>query len=155
MSVAQPNRAGMVCFNRAGDVLICSALGKSACWVFPKGHLEVGEATWEAAERECLEECRVYATSDWGSPIGIQSYDYRGESVVVEWWAGLAIYLVDPPEQGDELSWGFRLTKWCSPTIALDLLSFPAHRNILRRALCLPEVVEAAQVTLTDSKEVT
>ena len=148
-----PNRAGMICFNRAGEVLLVSALGKPSCWVFPKGHIEQGEASYEAAEREVLEEARVHATCDWGSPIGVDEYDYKGEHVVVEWWTGMGIELVAPPHD-DEIAWGFREAKWVKWQVALDLLSFPSQRNLLRRALCVEEMEELTQLTLTDPKEV-
>lgn len=151
--MADVNRAGMIVFNRAGEVLVCSALGRPNIWVFPKGHIEKGEESWQAAEREAFEECRVHATGDWSKPVGVQAYTYKGEEIVCEWWSGLAIESVAPPEEGDEISWGFRAVKFVPWRTALDLLSFPDLRNMLRRALCLPEV-EPGKVTLTDPKEV-
>lgn len=148
-----PNRAGMICFNRAGLVLVCSALGRTDCWVFPKGHIEQGESSYEAAERECEEECRVKATCDYGAPLGQTEYDYKGEHIVCEWWAGLAIHLVEEPESGDEISWGFRTIRWATWEEALGLLSFPDMRNMLRRALCLEEEDSSQAIILTDVKE--
>ena len=149
-----PNRAGMICFNRAGEVLVISALGKPNSWVFPKGHIETGEESWEAAVREVEEEARIHATVDTGESIGTTSYKLEsGEEVVTEWWTGLGVREQIEPLSGDELGWGFRLAKWVRWEVALELLSFPDLRNMLRRSLCLPEVEDSA-VTITDPKEV-
>ena len=144
-----PNRAGMICFNRAGRVLICSSLGNDTCWVFPKGHIEEKETPWEAATRETEEECGVRAVPDSGDPIGTTVYVYKEETVVVEWYTGLA----DRTLNDSEAHWGFRLVRWVEWERAVSMLSFPDHRNLLRRSLCMPEVEEAG-ITVTDSREV-
>ena len=144
-----PNRAGMICFNRVGEVLLISALGKPCVWVFPKGHIEKGESTYEAAEREVKEETGIYAVVDSvAHPVGITSYTYQGESVVCEWFAGFAVSAVE-----DEVWVDGREIRFVPWRTALDLLSFPSLRNMLRRSLCLPEV-EDNQVTVTDPKEI-
>ena len=154
MTTQTPNRAGMICFNRAGEVLVVSALGKPNVWVFPKGHIETGEEPYQAAEREVEEEARVHAVVDVGEPLGMTSYKLEGgEEVVTEWWTGLAVREQIEPLSGDEVGWGFRSAKFLSWQVALELLSFPDLRNMLRLALCLPEVEDSA-ITLTDPKEV-
>ena len=146
-----PNRAGIVCFNRAGEVLVCTSLGKDSIWVFPKGHIEPNESSWEAAERECREEAGIDAIVDTTEPIGTTTYDYLGEKVVVDWFGGLARGVFADPN-GTETEWGFRTAKWVKWEAALDLLSFPDLRNILRRALCLPEEPEGV-ITITATQE--
>ena len=150
-----PNRAGMICFNRAGEVLVVSVLDKPNVWVFPKGHTKEGEESWETAEREVKEEARVLAVVDMSEPLGTTSYTLpTSEEVVVEWWTGLGVR--EQIELTDVVGWDFlRATKWVRWETALNLLSFSDHRNLLRRAICLPEVEEGAGlVTLTDPKEV-
>lgn len=51
--------AGGVVFNARGEVLLLR--DRMGYWVFPKGHLEAGEAPEEAAVREVWEETGVRA----------------------------------------------------------------------------------------------
>jgi 8-oxo-dGTP pyrophosphatase MutT (NUDIX family) len=131
-----------VCFNLAGQVLLVSALGREDQWVFPKGHIEPNEETFETAERECAEETGVRALVT-GSPIGITTYEssYNGkkETVVVEWWAGTGVGIADrnPLAQWEEYDW--RTTTWVYPEEALKMLTFEDTRAILRKALCYKE----------------
>ena len=144
-----PNRAGLIVFNRAGQVLVCSSLIRSNIWVFPKGHIEPNEASYEAAERECVEETGVYAVVDSSVPLLSQTYTYQNEDVIVEWWTGLAVKL-----QHEKWKDTGRVVRWVPPTQALELLSFAALRNALRAALCLDEEETiTGAVILTDARE--
>lgn len=157
MKGSTPNRGGMICFNRAGEVLLVSALGKPNIWVFPKGHIKEGDDSWQTAEREVEEEARIHAVVDMSEPLGTTSYTLPpGEEVVVEWWTGLG---VRESSSGDEVGWDFcdryRTARWVRWETALELLSFSDHRNLLRRAICLPEIEEGGGiVTLTNPEEV-
>lgn len=139
-------------FNLAGEVLIISSLAKNNIWVFPKGHIEKGESSYEAAERECLEEAGVKAWVSTSDSLGVSTYSYAGEDVVVEWWAGIAARLMKESQLDSS-----RLTRWVTPSEALGLLSFGNLRNILRRALCWEEEFEdmtsTALVVVTDHRE--
>ena len=140
-----PNRAGMVCFNRVGEILLVSALGKPNVWVFPKGHIEQGEELWETAEREVREEAGIIATAEVNA-VGRTSYSYKGEDVIVEWIPGYAIGLVD--------GWEGREVRWVQWKLALDMLTFPDLRGILCTTLCLSDVYGGDRVVLTDSRDV-
>lgn len=129
-------RAGMLCFNRAGQVLVVSAIGDVRTWLFPKGHIEAGEASFEAAERECLEETGVRAVVDSTEPLGHTEYMHKGEHVVVEWWSGLAVSYKEPSLM-DEASW--REIRWLQHDEACRTISFPELVSVLRSALCEPE----------------
>lgn len=154
MNDPQPNRAGMVCFNLAGEVLVVSALSSPNCWVFPKGHIEKDEDPYEAAEREIREEAGVRAITT-GDSIGTTTYVYKGETILCEWYAGIASGRVTGLEADQcEAAWGFRTAKWVPWRTALDLLSFPSLRGILREALALPPEEGEEKVTLTDTREV-
>lgn len=142
-----PNRAGMVCFNVVGHVLVVSALGKTDEWVFPKGHIENNERGYETAEREVWEEsaikARVLSTS---APLGqtefkVKDGKYAGEDSVTQWWTGLAQFraALDPYHADGYKETDFRVVKWLPWRTALDVLSYPDQRDMLRRALCMPE----------------
>ena len=51
----RPN-AGIVVFNRAGQVLLCQRSDEVEAWQFPQGGIEKGETPQEAAKRELYEE---------------------------------------------------------------------------------------------------
>ena len=149
----QPNRSGMVCFNRSGQVCLISALTKKEIFVLPKGHIEQGEESYEAAEREFLEETGIKAVVDTpGDSLGLTSYRYCGEDVVVEWWSGLATRLSPDSRCLTDLG---RTTRWVDWRVALDLLSFPDLRNMVRRAVCVEgEEDPSGPITLISEKEV-
>lgn len=137
------NRAGMVAFNLAGQVLLVSALTNDKTWVFPKGHIEPGEETYETAEREVREETGVKAFTT-GEPIGITSFIQKwtnkpDETVVVEWWAGVAAGLVEKLPDELYLESDFRKTQWVTWQTALDLLAFDDLKEILKKALCIKQ----------------
>ncbi len=145
-----PNRAGMVCFNVVGHVLVVSAMGKTDSWVFPKGHIEALERGYETAEREVWEEAGIKArVVNTATPLGqteflqtVKDKTYEiTEQVVTEWWVGAGLYraTLDPHHADGYKETDFRVIKWLPWRTALEVLSFPDQREMLRRALCLPE----------------
>ena len=137
------NRAGMVCFNLAGNVLLVSALANDDQWVFPKGHIEPGEETFETAEREVREETGVKAFTT-GEAIGTTSFTQKytnrpDETVVVEWWAGIAAGLVDRAPDELYMESDFRKVQWVHWKKAIDMLAFNDLKEILKKALCIRE----------------
>lgn len=128
----KPNRAGMVCFNAIGEVLVVTALGKENEWVFPKGHIEKEEAFFEAAERETAEEANIKCFAI--GVIGTTEFDYQGEHIVTEWWRGSAIRVLDllsSPKTDEK-----RQVKWLPYKEALIILRFNELKEILKKALC-------------------
>ena len=140
VGIQKVNRAGLICFNLAGQVLLVRALNTKEEWVFPKGHIEPGEETFQTAERECREECGIVA-STVGGPIGITSYIlYKGspyeDHVVIEWFAGLANGLVDMPVLPDYAEFERRERRWFHWNRALEELAFKDLKDMLKIALC-------------------
>ena len=129
MTGSNPNRAGMVCFNRAGEILILTALNNPNEWILPKGHINPGESPWEAAEREVREEAGVDAIVDSIESIAFTTHTYQGEQVITEWFGGLARGAVEP---GDST----RTVTWASWREAIELLSFESLRQVVKVALC-------------------
>ncbi|RJF77963.1 NUDIX hydrolase [Rhodopseudomonas palustris] len=72
---------------RRGDAPLFAVvrMRKRGDWVLPKGKLEPGETTRQAAEREVLEETghRVAAVHDY---LGTLAYEVGGRSKVVHFW---------------------------------------------------------------------
>ena len=129
------NRAGLVCFNLAGQVLLVSAMSTQKQWVFPKGHIEADEEPFQTAERECREECGIIA-STVGPPIGQTTFKYNDEEVIIEWFSGLASGLVDRGEDSKYAEYDWRTPRWFHWNKALEELAFHDMKEILKKALC-------------------
>ena len=133
------NRAGMIIFNMAGEVLILQSFSNKKEWVFPKGHIEKGETTEEAAKREALEEtgCVAQPVIKVGTTSFTQKYTNSSEEVVIEWWTGFAIRKIKPEDSNDIwIESDFRESRWVSVEDALKMLSFSSLKSILRKAVC-------------------
>jgi diadenosine hexaphosphate hydrolase (ATP-forming) len=77
--------AGGVVFNQAGDVLILQHA--NGTWVFPKGHIDPGETSLQAAVREVEEEAGVQARcSDPDVMLTTRYVNDRQERRVIYWF---------------------------------------------------------------------
>ena len=80
--------AGGVVKNHQGEVLMIELRGR---WDLPKGHIEEGESSYDAALREVEEETGVRAKIIGGEPIATtwHAYDTYGqwELKSTDWWA--------------------------------------------------------------------
>ena len=131
----QPTHAGMLCFNLAGQVLVMSGWSDNLTFLFPKGHIEEGETPEQAAKREVLEECSIIATPL--TKVGVTSFKSKNEDVIVEWWTGIGIRKVREEFCEGYAEEDFREIRWVTVQEALDLLSFPDLKLMLKKALCL------------------
>jgi 8-oxo-dGTP pyrophosphatase MutT (NUDIX family) len=98
----------------------------------PKGRIEPGETREEAARRETFEETGV--SGDVGHWVGAASWEYLydGQQItkIVDY------FLIDSPRWTDcDLDSDVRGIVVASPCLALELLTFPAERGILAKAL--------------------
>ena len=105
---------------------------KKAYWGFPKGHIEAGENSKEAAVREIEEETKIRA--EVISKLGESQYVFTrsGEKVVKH-----VVYFLLKYISGDV--WAQELevleVKWFEPEEALELLSFKKDKEMLQLAL--------------------
>jgi len=51
--------AGVVVFNKKGQVLLCNRKGYESAWQFPQGGIEANETVYEAGKRELFEETSI------------------------------------------------------------------------------------------------
>ena len=95
-------------------------------WIFPKGHIEPGETAAQTAVRELREEAGVAGEviMPVGKPVRLQSGD---ETVSVKYFLVRATRRVPRTDQRERC--------WMPVEDALALLSFPATRTLLRKAL--------------------
>lgn len=127
--------AGGIVFKGNQVLLICNAALRDpskSYWGFPKGHLDQGEKSPEAALREVEEETGIEA----------QLLDKIGDSKYVFTFEGEKIFKVvtmflmeyrsgELKKQAEEVL----EVRWVDPQEALKLLSFSKDREFLKKAL--------------------
>jgi len=98
-------------------------------WLFPKGHVEAGETTAEAAIREAEEEAGVVGEAI--DPVGSSQYQFEGKDIRVEYF--VVRYLKEVPTSEK------RGIRWCTYDDATRQFSFSELQDILRLARPLVE----------------
>jgi 8-oxo-dGTP pyrophosphatase MutT (NUDIX family) len=83
-------------------LLLVTAKRDASQWIFPKGHIERGESSEDAALRELREEAGVSGTIR--APVGVLSFEFARQTVRVQY------FLVDAanegtPQEGRQLRW--------------------------------------------------
>lgn len=121
------SHAGGIVFRSDDGVcryLIVSAKRNPDHWVLPKGHIDPGETPEQAAKREVLEETGVEAKMI--QFVGTGAFEAGGEAVTVKFY--LMQYVT---QKGEGES---RQKRWCTFQEALESLTFPDTRELLRTA---------------------
>ncbi len=125
--------AGGIVLGEKGVLLIkVQDLAGQVVWTFPKGHLEKGETSEEAALREVREEtgwtCRILA------PFCQVRYGFLRDltpvAKVVHWFRMAPVKrtgLSDPEEVQD--------CRWVELKEAADLVVYPSDKKIMKRLL--------------------
>lgn len=124
---ARPTHAGGMVYQRTGgeiEYLLVRPKRALAEWVLPKGHIEPGESSRDAAGREVLEETGVKARLI--APLGIVEFETRGKTVRVQY------FLMEFMSRGNAAE--ERETRWATYDKALTLLTHEQNREILRSA---------------------
>ena len=125
--MSQLTHAGGIVVRRDKDTIRClvvTAKKNPQHWVFPKGHINVGETPEQTAKREVLEETGVQAKIL--DLVGTTEFQTRDEAVKVKFY--LMEYVAEKGEAED------RGKRWCTYEEALDLLSFDDTRDLLRQS---------------------
>jgi 8-oxo-dGTP pyrophosphatase MutT (NUDIX family) len=125
---------------QAGAIVISDRRGKRKLllvtnkgghrWLFPKGSVKKKEMPEEAALREAEEEAGV--RGEVLAYIGATENTVDGELVRVDYFLVRANRMSDPDDD--------REVRWCAPQKCLEMLSDPALRKLLDRAL--PEIMK-------------
>jgi len=121
-------QAGAITFKTIDDspfILLVRAKKTPADWIFPKGHIEVGETAEFAAERELAEEAGVRGKSL--GLVGNLEFQSGHEHVRVDYY--LFIYLSEVLREEN------REIRWSSYDEALTLLSHRGAVEMLKKAL--------------------
>jgi len=125
---APPTHAGGVIYRVERDdveFLLVTARKRPDEWVFPKGHIEIGETPEQAAVREVREESGVSA--DVISFLEDVHIRLSGEDQVVRYFLMRAVQRGVPGEG--------RRSLWLPAEDALSRLTFDEARGSLRKAL--------------------
>lgn len=110
--------------DRKAEILVVRAKQHPEHWIFPKGHIEPRESAEKAALRELEEEAGVTATLI--AAAGAVEFSTKDCTTRVEYF--LVKYQRDVAREDD------RETRWCSYARALELLTFPNVKELLREA---------------------
>ncbi len=132
--MAQPTHAGALCYRRSETgalefLLIRTSRGDR--WVIPKGGIDPGETTWEAAARETAEESGWRGEIERGELLRFQYFKPRRqrENQVV-------VHLLAAQEWRGPCE--ARARRWVSPEDATRLLAegrAPRHAHELARVI--------------------
>jgi 8-oxo-dGTP pyrophosphatase MutT (NUDIX family) len=105
---------------------------KKAYWGFPKGHIDPGESSRDAALREVKEETKI--TAEIMGKLGESQYVFTrsGERIVKH-----VDYYLLKYKSGDEEAQELEVleVRWFDPKEAMELLSFKKDQEFLQRAL--------------------
>ncbi len=123
--------AGGIVFNDQGQVLITQNSSNNY-WGFPKGHIEKGQTSQEAALREVKEEGGVEA--EIVQKVGENKYVFtqQGEKIFKVVTIYLMKYISGDIKDHD---WEVSEAKWVTPDEALNTLSFSSDKKLLKQAL--------------------
>lgn len=123
--------AGGIVFNNSGQVLLTKH-SQNKHWSFPKGLIDPGQTSEEAALREVREEGGVEA--EIIDKVGYSKYVYTfgGEKIFKVVTYFLMKYLSGDIANHD---WEVEEAGWFEPDQALKQLTFSQDKNLLRLAL--------------------
>lgn len=101
-------------------------------WSLPKGKLDPGETTIEAARRETIEETGSDVVL--GSPLATQRYEVESRPKTVHYWVGRE----RPGGPGFTPNKEIDEVRWLPPELAIAMLSYPRDGDLVREALVQP-----------------
>ncbi len=114
-------------------LLLLQKQQKGLEWVFPKGHIEQGETSYQAALREVAEETGITSLSYRGD-LGKLCFSYEETDSLhkkyVDWYLFETHVSKIIPSQEESMLKG----KWCSYEEAISLLTYENTLPFLHRA---------------------
>ncbi|WFR94348.1 NUDIX hydrolase [Rhizobium tumorigenes] len=126
---AQPlfEQAGAICYRRISREVLLITSRRSGRWGIPKGNIEAGETTAQAAEREAFEEAGIRGTC---APEILGAFAYRKEGASASY--RVSVHLLDVrlavtefPEKGQ------RIMRWVPFPEAIEAVHQPGLKMLL------------------------
>ena len=123
--------AGGITFNEQGQVLLTKH-SQNKHWSFPKGLIDLGQTTEEAALREVKEEGGIEA--EIVDKVGYSKYVYtlKGERIFKVVTYFLMKYVSGDPKDHD---FEVEEANWYEPEEALKQLTFSQDKELFKKAL--------------------
>lgn len=135
-SIKRQFSAGGIVFNKQGKVLLINNAAmrdpSKSYWGFPKGHLEPGETSRQAAVREVKEETGIEAEIIGNAGESKYVFTQDGEKI----FKAITVFAMKKVSgelkfQSEELL----AAEWITPDQALSKLSFSQDKGLLKKAL--------------------
>ncbi len=103
-------------------------------WGFPKGHVEAGEKSEDAALRESREETGLQRLRLVGS-LGTTDWYFRAEGALVHKYCDYFLVEADPGERAEpQAAEGIGACRWLKPDDALQRVTYDNARQVLLAA---------------------
>jgi diadenosine hexaphosphate hydrolase (ATP-forming) len=125
-----PQAGGIVIRDDGGErsVLLVRAKRDATIWIFPKGHIEPGESERDTALRETSEEAGI--EGEVIGAVGEPKQFHNGRELVRVQYYAIRARNESPHTDGRE-------KRWFTAEEALEAVSFPEDRDLLREALSM------------------
>lgn len=128
--------AGGIVFNKSGQVLLINNAAmrdpEKSYWGFPKGHLEAGETSRQAAVREVQEETGLEVEIIGNAGESKYVYTHDEEKI----FKAITVFVMK--QTGGELKFQpeeLLGIEWVSPEEASNRLSFSQDKGLLKQAM--------------------
>ena len=129
-----PHAAGCVIFNATPDGLrILVIFDQYGQWTFPKGHLEAGETSAEAAIREVYEETGIQG--ELGALVQTIYYDVVKKGRTLPKQVDFFVMKTTQTTVSLQASEGISDYRWVDAATAHELLSYDQMKAVLTAAL--------------------
>ena len=134
----ETSAGGVICRREpAGELRLLLIQDSYGNWGFPKGHIEAGESSRDAALRECREETGLNRLGVIGY-LGATDWYFRAGEVLVHKFCDHFLVEADPteaatPRRGE----GIRACVWLEADDALSRITYSNARYVAKLALDL------------------
>jgi len=129
-----PHAAGCVIFNETPNGLhILLIFDQYGQWTFPKGHLEAGETSAEAAVREVFEETGIQG--ELGALVQTIYYDVIKKGRTLPKQVDFFVMHTTQTTVTLQASEGINDYRWVDAPTAMELLSYDQMKAVLTAAL--------------------